>query len=273
VSMRVLGGEAIPPGGSGTVRLHLPDALPVLPGDRYILRETGREETIGGGEILDIDPVLRAADASPDRSIERVVRERGGWVEATELELLTGQAVEPVLGTWVTTTASIDSLAASITERVEQAGPGGIDLAAFDERERAVIAVADGVVVDAGLVRPAGAVDPFANHPFLHALRAGGYTPPPPDGVDRSDLRELVRRGHAVQRDGIVFHADTIERAAREAARLLADSPEGFTVAQFRDATGASRKFVLPLLAELDAGGVTRRRDDLRIAGPRLPDR
>ena len=29
---------------------------------------------------------------------------------------------------------------------------------------------------------------------------------------------------------------------------------------------------VAPLVAELDARGVTRRRDDLRIAGPRLPD-
>ena len=68
------------------------------------------------------------------------------------------------------------------------------------------------------------------------------------------------------------FHTDTIDDAARLAAQLLDDSPDGFTVAQFRDATGASRKFVLPLVAELDARGVTRRRDDLRIAGPRLPD-
>ena len=68
------------------------------------------------------------------------------------------------------------------------------------------------------------------------------------------------------------FHADTFDAAGALAAQLLAASPDGFTVAQFRDATGASRKFVLPLLAELDARGVTRRRDDLRIAGPRLPD-
>jgi selenocysteine-specific elongation factor len=68
------------------------------------------------------------------------------------------------------------------------------------------------------------------------------------------------------------FHADTIDAAGVLAAQLLAASPDGFTVAQFRDATGASRKFVLPLVAELDARGVTRRRDDLRIAGPRLPD-
>ncbi|MDQ1397526.1 MAG: Elongation factor SelB, winged helix, partial [Acidimicrobiaceae bacterium] len=32
-----------------------------------------------------------------------------------------------------------------------------------------------------------------------------------------------------------------------------------------------SRKFILPLLSLLDATGVTRRRGDLRVAGPRLP--
>jgi selenocysteine-specific elongation factor len=69
----------------------------------------------------------------------------------------------------------------------------------------------------------------------------------------------------------MVFHPATIDAAAEAAARLLAATPDGFTVAQFRDATGASRKFVLPLLAELDGRGITRRRDDLRIAGPRLP--
>ncbi|MEP1123478.1 MAG: SelB C-terminal domain-containing protein, partial [Ilumatobacter sp.] len=101
----------------------------------------------------------------------------------------------------------------------------------------------------------------------------GGFTPPSADHVDRNDIRELARRGHIVENDGIVFHTDTIDEAARVAARLLADHVEGFTVAQFRDATGASRKFVLPLVSELDKRGVTRRRDDVRIAGPRLPGR
>jgi selenocysteine-specific elongation factor len=52
---------------------------------------------------------------------------------------------------------------------------------------------------------------------------------------------------------------------------LVQRHPEGFTVAQFRDEIGASRKHALPLVAELDARGITRRRGDLRIAGPRLP--
>jgi selenocysteine-specific elongation factor len=43
------------------------------------------------------------------------------------------------------------------------------------------------------------------------------------------------------------------------------------TVGQVRDAMATTRKYVLPLLAHLDATGVTRRRGDLRVAGPRLP--
>ena len=43
------------------------------------------------------------------------------------------------------------------------------------------------------------------------------------------------------------------------------------TVAQVRDALGTTRKHALPLLAELDGRGITRRRGDVRIAGPKLP--
>jgi selenocysteine-specific elongation factor len=271
VRLRVLGTEALPPGTAGAVRLFLPDALPLLPGDRYVLRESGRDETVGGGEILDIAPVLRASRAAPDRSLGRVVSERG-WVTVDEVELLTGERPEPTVGDWVTTPAALEALVAELRARVLEAGAVGVDLATFDDRERAVLSTLTDVIVDANLVRPVDAVDPFEDHPFLVSVRAGGFAPPAPDGVARDDLRELVRRGHVVQRDGVVFHTTTVDAAARLAAGLLAGSPEGFTVAQFRDATGASRKFVLPLVAELDARGITRRRGDLRIAGPRLPD-
>jgi hypothetical protein len=39
-----------------------------------------------------------------------------------------------------------------------------------------------------------------------------------------------------------------------------------------RDGLGTTRKHALPLLAHFDATGVTRRRGDLRIGGPRLPE-
>ncbi len=270
VRLRVLGTEALAPGADGAVRVFLPAPLPLLPGDRFVLRESGRDETVGGGEVLDIDPVLRASRAAPDRTIERVVRERG-WVTVDDVERLTGQRVEPTVGGWLTTGDELEAMRTALVERVADAGVLGVDLASFDDREREVLATLDEIVVDASTVRTADVVDPFADHPYLAAVRSGGFTPPQPDTVDRAELRELVRRGWLVARDGVYFHADTLDVAAALAARLLADSPGGFTVAEFRDATGASRKFVLPLVAELDARGVTRRRDDLRIAGPRLP--
>ena len=99
-ALRVLGADAIGPGGTGLVRLHLPTALPLVPGDRYVLRESGRGETVGGGEVLDVDPVLPATRARPDRSVDRVVAERG-WVDADELERLTGERRGATVGDWV----------------------------------------------------------------------------------------------------------------------------------------------------------------------------
>ncbi len=270
VKVRVLGTETIAPGATGAIRVFLPERLPLLPGDRFVLRESGRDETVGGGVVLDIDPILRASRAAPDRTVERVVRERG-WVTAADVEQLTGEQVIPTVGEWLTTDDELAAMRDAVMARVDAAGPTGLDVAAFDARERAVLATLDEVVVDAATVRPADAVDPVADHPYLDELLAGGFAPPQPDGVDRGELRELVRRGHVVVREGVHFHADTIDAAGLVAAGLLAEAPAGFTVAQFRDATGASRKYALPLVAELDARGVTRRRDDLRIAGPRLP--
>jgi selenocysteine-specific elongation factor len=43
------------------------------------------------------------------------------------------------------------------------------------------------------------------------------------------------------------------------------------TVAEVREVLGTTRKWAVPLLNLLDARGITRRRDDVRVAGPRLP--
>jgi selenocysteine-specific elongation factor len=270
VQVRVLGPSAIDPGDTGAVRLHLPRPLPVLPGDRYVLRDAGRGETVGGGEILDVDPVLRASRAAPDRRVERVVAERG-WVEADRLRLLTGQDVAPDLGRWVVSPAAREEAAARVEARLAEAGPLGLDLASLDERDRAVAETLDDVVIDAGSLVGADAVDPLAGHPWLEALDAEPFTPPPPPpDLTRNEIRELVRRGAVVEVDGVAFGAPAVERACDVVRTLLDEHPDGVTVAQIRDRLGASRKFVLPLLAHLDGTGRTRRRGDLRIAGPRL---
>lgn len=267
--LRVLGPESIRPASRGLVRLHLSTALPLLPGDRYVLRETGRDETIGGGEVLDIAPVVPASRARPDRSVDRVVAERG-WVEAAELELLTGQHRPPTVGRWVVAPDVVAAAAAELRDRL-RGGP--VVLSSLDERARAVLDGLDGVVLDATSARTADVVDPLADHPVVATLSSAGLAPPAPDGVDRGTLRELARRGLLVERDGLWWHRIAIDHAALVAARLLADEPAGFTVGAFREAAGITRKHAVPLLAELDARGVTRRRGDLRIAGNRLPGR
>jgi selenocysteine-specific elongation factor len=270
VKVRILGDRAIVPGETGRVRVHLQAPLPLVMGDRFVLRESGRNETVGGGEVLDVAPVLPASKARPDRSVERIVRERG-WVRADVLTSLTGTVVPPTLEGWVVDPAALAAMHESLAARITAAGPSGLDLAGLDDRERLAAPALPGMRIDAGRIRPADAVDEFADHPLAAALAAGGTTPPDLTPADRSALRELVRRGVAVERDGIAFHIGAIDTAAGAMATLLRDQPDGVTMAQFRDALGVTRKYALPLANELDARGITRRRGDLRIAGPRLP--
>jgi selenocysteine-specific elongation factor len=270
VRVRVLGSEVLPPGSSGAVRLHLPVALPLLPGDRFVLRESGRSETVGGGEVLDVDPVLPAARARPDRSVERVVAERG-WVGVDDLERLTGRREAPTVGSWVVDPGLLEREVQRVRSLVEEAGPLGFDVATLDDRGRAVLELLDGVEVDQGRAFAGPRRDSLSAHPYLSELAASPFAPPPPDAVPRDELRELVRRGYAVEQDGIYFAPQAVDEASRAVARLLADRRGGVTVAEIRDALGTTRKFLLPLLARLDATGVTRRRGDVRVAGPRLP--
>jgi selenocysteine-specific elongation factor len=268
--VRVLGPSEIPPGATGAVRVHLPVGLPLLPGDRFILRESGRGETLGGGEILDIDPLVPAAKAVPDRSVDRVIGERGR-VEIEHLFRLTGIHRDPDVGKWAVDPAELDQTRTRLEAAVAGAGPLGLELAGLGDFERAVLETIDGLEFDGGHVRVADAADPLADHPFVARLEAAPFTPPDPDDVDRAELRELVRRGDVVDADGVYFAASAIAAAARVVAELLAAEPDGVTVATIRDAWGTSRKFAIPLVTHLDNTGVTRRRDDLRIAGPRLP--
>jgi selenocysteine-specific elongation factor len=272
VQLRVLSSEQVAPGGTGAVRLHLPTALPLLPGDRYLLRDSGRSETLGGGEVLDVDPVLPAARARPDRSIDRVVAERG-WVDSGELERLTGEAIPARVGRWVVSEAARASAEHAAREAVRDAGPLGLDLATLDERQRAVLATLAEVTVAAGRATFDRADDDLARHPYLEELRRRPFAPPPPSAVGADELRELQRRGLVVGENGVYFAAEAVEQAAEIIAERLEDQPEGMTVAEVREALQTSRKYAMPLLARLDATGRTRRRGDVRIAGPRLRDR
>lgn len=274
VRLRLLGSGPVQPGESGTVRIHLPLPLALVPGDRYVLRETGRSETVGGGEVLDVAPVLSASRARPDGSVERIVEERG-FVEVNLLERLTGKRLEPnVGGRWVASERARDEASARLSAEVAAAGPLGLDAAQLSEIDRVLLASLDGVDLSGGRARDRATFGEgqLAHHPFVAALEASLFRPPSPaeEGVDRNTLRELLRTGTVIESGGIYFAPAAMTSAASVVSELLSEHPEGLSASMIREALGTSRKYLIPLLAHLDATGVTRRRGDLRVGGPRL---
>ncbi len=269
--MRVLSKDAISPGAQGMVRLHIARRLPLLPGDRFVLRESGRSETIGGGTVLDVSPVLAAAKARPDLSPDRVIVERG-WVEATEFALLTGQIREPTVGRWLVAPAVLEQTTNRLRLAVKNAGSIGLDIATLNDQERAVLATLTEIEAEGGRARFSQQPDTFRNHRYIAALEDDLFAPPTPEtaNVSRTEVRELIKRGLVVEQNGIFFAVKAVTEAQRVLAQMLADKPEGITVAEIRQHLGTSRKYALALLAYFDANGVTRRQGDYRTAGPRL---
>jgi selenocysteine-specific elongation factor len=54
--VRLPGGRALEPGATGGVQLRLERPIAALPGDRFIVRRYSPITTIGGGEVVDVDP-------------------------------------------------------------------------------------------------------------------------------------------------------------------------------------------------------------------------
>ena len=92
--------------------------------------------------------------------------------------------------------------------------------------------------------------------PSATELRAGGLTP----GI----LRLLVDEGRAVRLSADLVISGAAYALARERveAHLRVHGPA--TVAALRDAVGATRRVMVPLLEKLDAEGVTLREGDVR---------
>jgi len=64
--------------------------------------------------------------------------------------------------------------------------------------------------------------------------------------------------------DDLVFHQNALQELRRILAQYKVTSPK-IDVARFKDLTGVSRKYAIPLLEYLDRERVTRRVGDERI--------
>ena len=273
VVLHTIGSTSIQSGETGFIRVALPDMIPLAPGDRFILRESGRDETIGGGEVLDIQPILRSSKAKPNKEILRLVAERG-WVHLQQLHLLAGRnvdisEVEQALDGWVTTTTNLTEVSNEVMALITAAKDLGVDVATLKTHQRLVLPTLPNVTVRDGRAQSADAND-VASHPMVKQFADAGCMPPDVASLDKSIVRQLVQRGVLVHCDELYFHSSALDKAIASVRDLLVTNPQGFTVAQFREHLGVSRKYALPLINHLDTTGFTRRRDDLRIGGAKL---
>jgi selenocysteine-specific elongation factor len=107
----------------------------------------------------------------------------------------------------------------------------------------------------------------------LAAFDRAGLAPPSPGDVARElnakpqilegVIRHLVTRGQLVKLpSGLILAASALTGLRRD---LLATPWERFSVADFKDRFGLTRKWAIPLLEHLDSSGATRRLGDERM--------
>ncbi|WP_328534351.1 selenocysteine-specific translation elongation factor [Micromonospora zamorensis] len=295
-----VGSAAVPvrvrPLGPDTVRLRLARPLPLLVGDRALLRDPGRHHVTGGVRVLDVAPpplarrgaavtraqVLAELDGRPDLAGE--VRRRRLVRAGALIRMGVPVDAAPVAGDWLADPAHWRRLGEQVTEEVaryarEHPLEPGMPVDALRQR----LALPDRVLVEA-LVRPplrihAGRVgvagadalpEPVAR--AVQRVRAEygdrPFRAPEADrlvdlGLGPREIGAAVRAGALLRlADNVVLLPDALD----DAVRVLAGLPQPFTLSAARQALDTTRRVAVPLLELLDRRGATRRLpDDARI--------
>ena len=136
--------------------------------------------------------------------------------------------------------------------------------------------VRDGDRVRAPDHQPA-AVDPEVNAAMDRLVEALAVLAPPSlrdaaaaAGCPPAAIRELERNGRIVVLDeDLAYAMPTYRDLAAKALALAAREP--LAPAAFRDATGTSRRYVMPILEDLDRRGILQRTPAGHVPGPRAP--
>jgi selenocysteine-specific elongation factor len=265
--LRVLGADAISPGHTGTVRLKFQNPLPLLPGDRFVLRETGRGETVGGGIVLDAHPVVSVSRARPDGSVQTYLRERG-WMMVKDLWRDTGSVIDAIVDEWVATESEVETTRERLRALLDSS-PEGIDVSILAPWEKSLVEQFDGVTISHGVARRGESLSPEEQR--VGALISnGGLSGADTTQLPRDVIRRLVQQELVYEHDGIAFHVDVLQQLRGTLSNLWQQHPDGFTMAALRDATGLTRKHAVPLGTVLDKHGLTKRLGDVRMPGPRF---
>lgn len=273
--------------------IKLDEALPLAMGDRFILRDSGRQTVVGGGRVLDptvtnrlaTDQLTELADAldSSNNAKATALLSVRGVAGLRELEVASGGGA-PTTGLRAGSVVLSDSAARQIRATTIETISGyhalhplrpGIPKAELASRVNASLDIIDAIVdsddsvVEAdGFVRSIG----FSNDlpPELEDRWSKvreklekSFDVPRMSAIDLEDeaIHALLRTGDLVQiGPDLVFTANQVD----EMHSRVSDLPNDFSVAQFRDEFEMTRRQAVPTLEWLDKSGWTRRTGDGR---------
>ncbi|MGN7148242.1 selenocysteine-specific translation elongation factor [Arthrobacter sp. SAFR-179] len=287
------------PFGTDYARLVLDRPLPLVLGDRMVLRDPGSRSVLGGARVLDADPpalerrgdgarwAKRLAAMDPAGDVLGEVAARGA-VQVQHLRrlgLLPGQDAEPpsgvrALGDWWVHVPVLEAwqqrlrAAVQALQERDPLAPGLSMGAARDllrlPDERLLPQVIRGAALDqdSGHIRLPGSqgnlgpVEP-AIAELERRLRADAFHAPEADELAALGLgaRELA----AAERTGRLLRLRDgvvlLPTAPALAMRTLARLDQPFTTSEARQALDTTRRIAIPLLEHLDSRGWTQRLD------------
>lgn len=290
-----IGSVAVParirPVSSGAL-VTLDRAVPVRYGDRFILRETGRRAVVGGGVVLDPDPPRRGRRLAASADLRTGLDPTAAANELVTLRrtdtpgrILAHTGASPsegaTVGPSVISPAELGrlegaALAAVSGFHTQAPLRPGLPLATLASQLRVDSEVAEFVVLRIADLRLTEGVVAESSHSLAltaeqeqawenarSVLAEAGLTPPRIGdlSLDPELVHALARRGDLVAvSDEFLYLTDQIE----EITRAIGAMEDGFTVADFRDRHGLSRKYAVPLLEWADKTGLTKRQGDRR---------
>lgn len=265
-------------------------------GDRFILRDTGRRVVVGGGQVLDPAPPLQGAAlrsaavvmtdqlrSSPDHIAAALLSIRGSATAAT-LRAHSGGGRPPAavaVGELMVDPHEAARLTTELFDlvgRFHQSSPmrPGAPTTLLADRLGTTPAVVEALAraesrlqFDHGLVSQLDreeAADPSASPVWLNARQRLENEGPSVPRISELDLdpellHALVRAGELVKISEDFVYLPT---QIRELMSVLETMPAEFTVSDFRESAGITRKYAVPFLEWTDAQGKTQRRADMR---------
>lgn len=329
--IHLLDKQSIRAGECAIVQIHLEEPCTAQIGDRFVLRSSSCDTTLGGGEIIDASPLHHRRRSSqlierlkklstgklPELITSEVKKNPGGislkslaerlnisYAEIVSTELSCIIRLQGEKDLYLIDKADLDIICSRIIRGItdyHKKNPLASSGPALEELQ-GILPVYQGQdgkeILGAILMRmvnqealrkeghrwslhghhaasglyvreidiverffkDCGLKTPLLSELELHARR---------NGLDNHLLRQIIQHlisaGLLYKAESDLIHSSIVDSSRITLLRKLKETPEGLTVAAFRDLISANRKLCLLLLSIYDKEGVTERRGDMRV--------